>query len=161
MTNRSYGTWHTNTNGMLSTLEATVEQALDNWPDIDQQQVCDAYRAAINEALPEGLMLCGDEFYGPADEPDEWDTHLRDKNGRLDIAAIIDGVGFWEIVEHLCAGMPSLDPVTHTVRPWGGQTWRSTTGKLDAKPGTYCASAGSHLFVASVCANCGLTTTGG
>lgn len=53
--------------------------------------------------------------------------------------------------------MPSLDPVTHAVRPWSGATWTNADGTLAAKPGTYCADDGSHLFVSGVCANCGLT----
>lgn len=53
--------------------------------------------------------------------------------------------------------MPSLDPVTHAVTPWAGATWSTTDGTLTAKPGTYCAEDGSHLFVSGVCANCGLT----
>jgi hypothetical protein len=58
--------------------------------------------------------------------------------------------------------MPSLDPVTHAVRPWSGPTWKNSDDSLAAKPGTYCAKDGSHTFtVASigsppVCVNCGL-----
>lgn len=53
--------------------------------------------------------------------------------------------------------MPSLDPVTHEVRPWAGEVWRSVSGKLDTRPGTYCDEVGSHCFTADVCSNCGLT----
>jgi hypothetical protein len=54
--------------------------------------------------------------------------------------------------------MPSLDLVTHEVRPWAGPTWTPTGPTLGTKPGTYCHEDGSHLLVAEVCANCGLTT---
>ena len=53
--------------------------------------------------------------------------------------------------------MPSLDPVTHAVKPWDGATWSNADGTLAARSGTYCAEVGSHLFTAGVCANCGLT----
>lgn len=53
--------------------------------------------------------------------------------------------------------MPSLDPVTHAVRPWSGETWTNDDGTLAARPGTYCAEDGSHHFVSAVCSNCGLT----
>jgi hypothetical protein len=53
--------------------------------------------------------------------------------------------------------MPSLDPVTRAVSLWSDATWTNADGTLAAKPGTYCAEDGSHLFVSGVCANCGLT----
>lgn len=53
--------------------------------------------------------------------------------------------------------MPSCDPVTHRVTPWAGATWTNGDGTLTATAGTYCAEDGSHTFVSSVCANCGLT----
>jgi hypothetical protein len=56
-----------------------------------------------------------------------------------------------------CGMMPSLDPVTHEVKPWAGPTWSNTNGTLLARPGTYCYIDGSHTFISSVCANCGLT----
>lgn len=52
--------------------------------------------------------------------------------------------------------MPSLDIVTHDVRPWDAATWSNEDGSLAARPGTYCYFDGSHLFKCGVCANCGL-----
>ena len=62
--------------------------------------VAAAYRAAINAALPDEVQLCGDEFYGPAFELDTAGYPV-DEDGRLDIAAIIDGIDFWGIVDQL------------------------------------------------------------
>jgi hypothetical protein len=53
--------------------------------------------------------------------------------------------------------MPSLDPVTHEVKPWTAATWSNANGTLAARPGTYCYDDGSHTFISAVCANCGLT----
>ena len=46
-------------------------------------------RQAIDEALPEGIFLAGDEFYGPTDS-----TVTAE-----DIAAAVDSVDVWPIVE--------------------------------------------------------------
>lgn len=91
---RSYGNWTNRVHPYNSTLESEVAQALDSW-DADEStldKVCEAYREAINAALPEGVQLCGNEFYGPADTESP------------DLQAIVDAIDFWELAD------PILDP---------------------------------------------------
>jgi len=66
VTTTSFGSWHRRVQHVESTVQATVEAALDNWPGIDIDAVVKDYRAAINAGLPDSVELCGDEFYGPA-----------------------------------------------------------------------------------------------
>jgi len=110
-TTTGWGTWHQQDgrrgpDGTIGysprsrTLHSEVEGALDNWPGIDVDRVADAWREAINAALPDSVALCGDQFYGPAYEEDyDFDGYPQTTAGRLDIAAIIDGIHFWDIVE--------------------------------------------------------------
>lgn len=92
-TTRSYGSWNRATGHSTLTLDGEVADALlagvdfNDYSDAQIDAVAAAYRAAINEALPEGVALCGDEFYGPADA----DTP--------DLAEIVDSVDFWSIAE--------------------------------------------------------------
>lgn len=44
----------------------------------------------------------------------------------------------------------------HEVLVWEGPTWKPTDGTLAARSDTPCAESGSHVFVANVCADCGL-----
>lgn len=92
-TTRSYGSWNRATGHSTLTLDGEVADALlagvdfNDYSEAQIDAVAAAYRAAINEALPEGVALCGDEFYGPADA----DTP--------DLAEIVDSVDFWSIAE--------------------------------------------------------------
>lgn len=92
MTTTSYGSWASVTQTEGITLEAGVSEALGDFADdYDIEAVCAGYRAAINEGLPAGVVLAGNEFYGPAYPQDQdWD-------GELAIKAIVEDVGFWEI----------------------------------------------------------------
>lgn len=97
----SYGSWYRNVGDFSVTLLGQVEGALNGeFTDEEVGAVADAYRDAINAALPEDVSLCGDEFYGTAGELDTA-GYPTDEDGRLDIAAIIDGVDFWGIVERI------------------------------------------------------------
>lgn len=88
----SYGSWvrHGDPNNL--TVEATVSEALTDYPGIDIEAVTKAYRRAINRALPDSIILSGNEFYGPA-----WDTSYGRRGP--DIYGIIATVDFWAIVE--------------------------------------------------------------
>lgn len=90
-TYRQYGSWHSVTG--IPTLDGEVEDALRTWDenvtDAQVQAVADAYRAAINAVLPDGAMLCGNEFFGPAE------------GSSADFDALIDGIDFWELAEPL------------------------------------------------------------
>lgn len=112
MITTSYGTW--NRRAGRSSLSIDVEQGVefalpadaDGEPFTDEQiaSVVSAYRAAINAALPDSVELCGDQFYGPYREEDcHFDGYPLDRDGDLDIAAIVESVDFWAIVEKVIA----------------------------------------------------------
>ena len=90
---RSYGSWVRATGSSAFTLDGEVADALlagvdfNDYSDEQIAAVAGAYRDAINQALPEGVSLCGDEFYGPADA----DTP--------DLSEIVDSVDFWAVAE--------------------------------------------------------------
>lgn len=88
-TQASYGSWWRATNSTSLRLEDAVTAALDlrDFTQDDIDAVVRLYRDAINDALPEPVMLCGNEFYGPYNDP------------RPDIEAIVKGIDFWAIVE--------------------------------------------------------------
>lgn len=102
-TNKSYGTW-----GVVvehADGRTVNENVIDALADahavgIDTEATIADYRAAVNAALPAGVMLCGDEFYGPADPADQdFDGFDLDEHGRLDINAIICAIDLYEIAE--------------------------------------------------------------
>lgn len=100
MITMSYGTWVNHSN--VLTVEASVAKWLTgadaDWRDQLESsgafaRIVADYREAINAALPEGVTLSGDDFYGPYFLADRtWD-------GRLEIQRIIDGIDVWEIVK--------------------------------------------------------------
>lgn len=108
ITTTSYGSWVRATDSSAFTLDGEVADALlagcdfNDYSDEQIAVVAAAYRAAINEALPPGVSLCGDEFYGPAYEKDcNFDGYPVDANGSLDIPAIIESVDFWGLVDEV------------------------------------------------------------
>lgn len=101
--NAQYGSWARAYRSSITTLADTVAAALtasgDLIPQSDIDRVAQAWRSAINTALPERVALHGDEFYGPAyPHAWEWEGYPVTEDGWLDFRAIIDGVDFWEIV---------------------------------------------------------------
>lgn len=68
----------------------------------DFQAIVDDFREAINDELPEGVRLVGDEFIGPFYRSDrQWDPEDYPMTdwGSLDISAIIEGIDFWAIAD--------------------------------------------------------------
>lgn len=102
-TTMGYGSWNSRVRSSSPTLRGEVEAALWNWPGIDVDAVEAEYRAAINAALPDSVSLCGDEFYGNAFAKDcvDQEGYPHDEYGSLDIAAIVNSIDFWAIVERL------------------------------------------------------------
>lgn len=103
MTTSSYGTWNNRVRDMELTVEQSIAVALGDYTaDYDLDALAAAYRNAINEALPEGMSLNGNEFYGPYYAADaNFDGYPHDEDGRLDIKAIVDSVDFWALAaEH-------------------------------------------------------------
>lgn len=101
-TTTTYGTWVSQIDTYSLDPGASIYQALESAPADWFQRMQDSgaltaieteYRAAINDALPAGVSLHGDEFIGPAYETDQsWD-------GDLDIRAIVEQVDLWAIIE--------------------------------------------------------------
>jgi hypothetical protein len=89
-TTTSYGTWVNHGDGEID-LDTNVTVALgDHVDDFDVEGLIDAYRAAINDNLPDGIVLAGSDFYGPYPRPDEAEAI---------ISAAIDAVDFWALAD--------------------------------------------------------------
>lgn len=92
------GSWLTFGDTINTTVGATVLDAISGG-DIDWRErvgktgslarMVDEYRQAINEALPPGFSLFGDDFYGP---------YYQDTYGREDIKEIVQGVDLDAII---------------------------------------------------------------
>ncbi|MCD5310866.1 helix-turn-helix transcriptional regulator [Kineosporia babensis] len=107
-TTTSFGSWVS-----ADATNLTVEESIASYlsgGDIDwlarmeESGAVDAmaadYRAAINEALPDGVSLAGNEFYGPhAPHERAWDGYPVTEDGDLDLAAIVEGIDLAPILE--------------------------------------------------------------
>jgi hypothetical protein len=102
-TTTSYGTWVNHGDTTNLTVEATVADAIAggdaDWRErVESTGAFDsmvtAYRDAINDALPEGVFLTGDEFIGPY-----FTTDCDFDRDELNLAEIIEGVDLFAIVE--------------------------------------------------------------
>jgi len=100
-TTTTYGTWCTRVDHLSTSLENTVIDAFgsEGTDGFDLDAIISDYRAAINEALPSSVSLCGDEFIGPYYEADyDFDGYPLTDAGALDIKTIVSDVDLWEIV---------------------------------------------------------------
>lgn len=106
MTTTSYGTWNNRVDGDALTVEQTIAETLGDADEYDIDAIAADYRTAINKALPEGVTLAGNDFYGPYYTEDAtWGPELEDEDGRLDIKAIVGNIDLWAIAaEHEIAG---------------------------------------------------------
>lgn len=101
-TTTGYGTWVNHGDTSNSSVEGTIADYMSGgdreWRErMEAAGACEAiaadYRAAVNGALPAGVSLAGNEFYGPYhDEDCDWD-------GELGIAGIIESIDLGAIVE--------------------------------------------------------------
>ncbi|MEW2635588.1 hypothetical protein AB0903_29115 [Streptomyces sp. NPDC048389] len=93
-----YTTWARIT-GTSNSPDDTVDDFMTDWvDDHDIEGIKAAYRNAIDQALPAGVALVGNEFIGPArPEQGEFDGYPVDEYGGLDIAAIVEDVDLGEI----------------------------------------------------------------
>lgn len=115
-TTTSYGTWynHTESISVENSIVDYCSGADSDWREAMEaagafERIAQAYRNAVNDALPPGVSLSGDEFYGPY-YPEDCDFNgypLRDEGfdipstvaAALDIAEIIAEIDLAEIVE--------------------------------------------------------------
>lgn len=96
MTN--FGDWN-DVEAYSTRITDTVAAALgDHAGDYDLDALVNAYRDAINEALPDSVVLAGNEFYSPHHVGEgEFADYPTDQDGRLDVKAIVEGVDFWKL----------------------------------------------------------------
>jgi hypothetical protein len=103
-TTTEYGTWNNRIHSYSLSLENEISDALaGEYTDAETEAIIEAYRDAINAALPDSVALCGDIFYGNAYPQDcnDQENYPHDEDGSLDIAAIVESVDFWEIVDRV------------------------------------------------------------
>ncbi|MGW1409410.1 hypothetical protein [Streptomyces sp. NPDC002403] len=108
-TTTSYGTWTNRINTFSTSPDADVLDFInggdDDWCELLEKsgaldEIKSAYRDAIEEALPAGVSLCGEEFIGPAyPDDDEFEGYPVDEDGRLDFAACVEDIDLAQIVE--------------------------------------------------------------
>lgn len=109
VTTTDYGSWNTSGDKGRDTVESTVEGFISGgdseWRERLEatgtfKRMVSAYRDAINEALPDGVTLSGNDFYGPYDKRNEpFDGYPAHEDGGLDIKAIVDEIDLGKIVE--------------------------------------------------------------
>jgi len=68
-----------------SSVEGTVSSVLGSYAsEYDEDAIAEDIRAAVNDALPEGVVLCGNSFIG------EYDVEV-------DFAGLLESIDIWEI----------------------------------------------------------------
>ncbi|GAA0971630.1 MULTISPECIES: hypothetical protein [Actinomycetes] len=97
VTTTSYGSFYNHAKALNP--ESYVADALTEYgDDYDVDGLVAAFREAIDAQLPDGVVLAGDEFLGPAYAADrDWDPALNDEDGHLDIATLVEKVDFWAL----------------------------------------------------------------
>lgn len=108
-TTTSYGTWSSRVSTYSTSPDADVNDYVGTghpeWRErLETSGALDKikadYRAAVNDALPPSISLCGDEFIGPHQPKDgEFDGYPTNEDGDLDFAAMIEGIDISEIVD--------------------------------------------------------------
>ncbi|SDL27368.1 hypothetical protein [Streptomyces indicus] len=100
----SYGTWANHGDRRNASVEATILDAI-NGGDSDWQErmetsgaldrIADDYRDAIDDALPEGISISGNEFIGLH----HTDPDYTDAIGDFDIRAAIEDIDLYAIIQ--------------------------------------------------------------
>lgn len=109
-TTTSYGTWCNRVNTYSLNPDFDIVDYIgggdSDWRELIEEsgaldRMIAAYRNAIEEALPPGISLCGDEFIGPAyPDDDEFDGYPTDDFGNLDFKAMVEDIDVQAIVEY-------------------------------------------------------------
>lgn len=83
-----YGSWVTLGAGEID-VETFVRTALSDFAEeFDVEKIVEAYVTHINSGLPGGVVLAGDDFYGPSPIPDGMREQVRRSVGSWDIFEI-------------------------------------------------------------------------
>jgi len=100
----SYGTWNNHGDSSNLSVEATIVDAINGgdsyWRERMEtsgalDRIASDYRDAIDNALPEGISISGDEFIGLH----HTDPDYTDEIGDFDISEAIQGIDLFEIVQ--------------------------------------------------------------
>lgn len=154
-TTTSYGTWCNQVSPYSTSPDADVVDYIgggdSDWLELVEksgalEEMQSDYRAAINEALPPSISLCGDEFIGPAyPEDGEFDGYPIDEYGGLDLKALLEDIDLADIVDR-------NDPLTlDSIGRWELKSQAANPAKaaaaamsrLGLKPYTYVPNADS------------------
>lgn len=101
MITTSYGSWTRVDSGSARMVDSVRVALGEDAAHYDVDDIADDWRRAINDGLPLGVSLCGDDFYGPyADADRVFDGYPVGEDGALDLKAIVDAVDLWAIVDH-------------------------------------------------------------
>lgn len=134
MPTTTYGHWTTLVDHTSSTLEQAVLEFISG-ADSDWiaalknsgalEDIIAEYREAINDALPPGVALSGNEFIGPFEHaPDAWDGYPTTEDGDLDIAAIVESVDLSAIVERHDPDKQGINYYTYAIETSAdGEAW--------------------------------------
>lgn len=99
-TTTDYGTWANHGDSTNVSVEASIADALSggeaDWRERVEEsgaaaRIAADWRAAINAALPDGITLAGNRFYGPYDDRPDVDI--------VDIVAVVAGVDLDAIID--------------------------------------------------------------
>ncbi|MFE6000417.1 hypothetical protein ACFQ6C_26710 [Streptomyces sp. NPDC056454] len=158
-TTTSYGTWNNHGDRTNTSMGASILDAI-NGGDREWQERMEAsgaldrierdYDAAINEALPDGVSLCGSEFHGPYYEADyTWE-------GKLNIAEIIEDISLQTFIERHDVDTNAVVKITHTSTLPESREGR---GVVRVKTLTYDGDAGQspHEWAAEMLNDAGCT----
>lgn len=112
----SYGSWYNHTGSNL-TPSADIQDVMGGADSDWLQRMEDSgaiddierdWREAINEALPEGITLAGEEFYGPHDSDPDYTDEIQD----CDIREIINAIDLQDIIERHDVDLTFVPQVT-------------------------------------------------
>ncbi|RPK56180.1 hypothetical protein EES43_24370 [Streptomyces sp. ADI96-02] len=100
----SYGTWNNHGDSGNLSVEASIVDAINGGPSDWQERmessgaldlIASDYRDAIEDALPAGISIAGNEFIGLH----HTDPDYTDEIGDFDIREAIQDVDLWTIIQ--------------------------------------------------------------
>lgn len=150
-TTTNYGTWCNQVDQYNTSPEASLADFFgsEGADGFDFDAIVADYRQAINEALPDSVVLAGDQFYAPYYEADrDFDGYPLDEDGGLDIKAIVDDIDLNAIVER--HQIWTISYVAQNLRLASTASARRTLGRWGVQPiGRQPGRGGESLYKAA------------
>lgn len=84
-----YGTWADYDRSRVTVEDTVTDAAGDFADDYDLVAATATYREAINAALPSGIVLAGDGFYGPYPRSDDAGEQIAEAVDKVDLYEIL------------------------------------------------------------------------